>query len=364
MAKKRPLIFQKGGLQQIVLGNAIIKRLIAWSKENSLPGFENVPLYEVVLFSYKEISEDSITTRANSIAFSFFLSLFPILLVFFTLIPIILPLFQDYIIPWIAEDLIQRNTSGQVDFNQTIIAQFNELIDQVKVIPENAHQQLIDFITNILLEPRFGLLSVGFVLAIFFGSNGMITMMRGFEKHYQLTFLKRNVFQKRLVAIQLTFIIGFLVIASVIFIILGDTILSWLLGVVRLDGMVSVTLILLRYLTVFFLFYFGIAFIYRYGAPLRKKMDYFSAGATLATVLSVLTSFIFAVYVNGYGKYNDLYGSIGTFIVIMLWIQINAFILLIGYELNTAIAVRRDQMAHAKSKAEQEDEPLHILEEE
>ncbi len=334
---------KKGALQDFIWSLPLIKNSIEWSQQHSMWGFGKVPIYDVVVFIIQELRRDNLVTRANSIAFSFFLSLFPTLLVFFTLIPFLLPLFQDFIIPLIADEIIVHNSLGEVDFNQTIIAQFNQLLAQVPLIPTSAHQQLIQFIESILLQPRFGLLSVGFVLAIFFSSNGMLSMMRGFSKmHQKTTFVKRNPLKKRLIAIELTFLLGLLVFAALLFIILGNTVINWLFGIIHAGGFINFTVQLLRVLTMFLLFYFGISFLYRRGISTRQKMPFFTPGTMLATILSLLTSWGFALYVNNYSRYNDLYGSIGTFIVIMLWIQINAFILLIGFELNASIAVNRD----------------------
>lgn len=301
-----------------------------------------MPIYDVVDFIRVEIKAFNLTMRANSMAFSFFLSLFPAILIVFTLIPYILPYFSGFIIPYIPDALIIRDASGEVNFNQTILSQINDLINEVKFLPNNAREQLVEFINGVALKPRFDLLSIGFVLAFFFASNGMLTMMRGFEKSNKLTFFKRSIIQKRLVGIWITILIGVLVVASVLLIILGNTLLSILFDYLNADSFTEFSIQLLRWIISFFLFYFGIALIYRFGISTRTRIKYFSPGATLATFLSIASSIIFAWYVNSFGAYNKLYGTIGTFIVIMLWIQINCFIILIGFELNASIAVNRD----------------------
>ncbi|MBL4652286.1 MAG: YihY/virulence factor BrkB family protein [Flavobacteriales bacterium] len=85
------------------------------------------------------------------------------------------------------------------------------------------------------------------------------------------------------------------------------------------------------------MFYISTSFIY-FSAPMANtKWNLFSAGSTLATIIMLAASFGFATYVNNFGQYNKLYGSIGTLIVIMLWIYINSLILLLGFELNAVI---------------------------
>lgn len=329
----------------------LISSIISWSKANSLPGFFLVPIYDIVEFIIVELRTHNMTMRANSMAFSFFLSLFPSILVLFTLIPFFLPLFSGFIIPYIPEELIVRTANGAVDFNRTMIGQMNELIVEVKIIPDNVREQLVQFINAVALSPRFGVLSFGFFLAFFFASNGMLTMMNGFEKaQHKSTFVKRTIVKKRIMSIWITVLIGFLVIASIILIILGNTILSFVFDYFEVDQFTEFSVNLLRWISIFLLYYFGIALIYRFGISTKTKIEVFSPGATIATFLSIASSIVFAWYINSWGAYNKLYGTIGTFIVIMLWIQINSFIILVGFELNASIAVNRDLKKVIKKK--------------
>lgn len=338
-------------IQDFIFNLPLISSLVNWSKHNSLPGFFHVPLFDVISFIIVEIRQFNLNMRANSMAFSFFLSLFPSILVIFTLIPFVLPFFSGFIIPYIPDDLLVFNPNGSINFNLTIIAQINDLINEVKILPDNARQQLVNFINEVTTQSRFDVLSLGFFLAMFFASNGMITMMQGFEKSHTATFVRRSIFKKRVIGFWITILIGSLVIGSLLLIILGNTLLSYLFEYLNTDSFTEFSIQLLRWTISFFLFYFAIALIYHFGIATKKKVKYFSPGATLATFLSIATSLIFAWYVNSFGAYNKLYGTIGTFIVIMLWIQINCFIILIGFELNAAIAVNRDLKKFIVKKA-------------
>ena len=94
-----------------------------------------------------------------------------------------------------------------------------------------------------------------------------------------------------------------------------------------------------------FFYYFCIAIIYRIGPAYKNKEKLFSPGAFLATILSLLSSLGFALYVENFSNYNEIYGSIGALMLILLWLQINSFIILLGYELNASIAINRDLLA-------------------
>lgn len=307
----------------------IVKQILTWSKNTSLPGFFRVPIYDVVVFVFNEIQRFDLFTRANSIAYSFFLSLFPSILTLFTLVPFLLD-FMSVLVPELSN--------------------FNMVLEEeiTRVMPGQAGSLVFDFVHEITDTPRVGLLSFGFILAIYFSSNGMLAMMRSFEKSYHDTFKRRGGFRKRAVAIMLTGLVFILVVFSVVFIILGSIFITWFSEAVNLSQFGEFAISSLRWLSILMVFYFGIAVLYRYGSATHRRMAIFSPGTTLATVLCVLSSLAFSFYIdefNRYDTYHKFYGSIGTFIIIMLWIQLNSLILLIGFELNAAIAVNRDLKA-------------------
>ncbi len=316
--------FQK--IQRKIAELPLLVRIVEWSKNHSLPGFFDVPIYDVVIFVYNETQRFDLFTRANSIAFSFFLSLFPALLMLFTLTPFILSILQV----WFPE---------LEHFNVTLYEEIK------RVMPGQAGDIVFGFVQEITNKPRVGLLSFGFLLAVFFSSNGMLAMMQSFEKSYHATFRRRTGIKKRLVATMLTALLGIMLIASVIFVILGNSILSWMYSYVEWSGLQGFALSVLRWTSILALFYFAIGLIYRYGAATYRRFGMFSPGVTLATVLSLLTSVAFSIYIdefNRYDSYAKFYGSIATIIIFMLWLQLNALILLIGFELNASIAINRD----------------------
>jgi len=278
----------------------LLRELLAWTKRYSLPGFAGVPIYNIVVFVYNETLKDNITTRANSIAFSLFIALFPFVIFLFTLIP-----YLDSLIPMGNPiEVLRENLET--------------------ILPNNANNYLLNIIEGVVGIQRDGLLSFGFALAVFFASSGVLTMMYGFDKTYKKTFKTRSYLRMRLVAFNLTILLGLLFILSFILLIIGPTILHYLDSKFDLGQG--------------WLF----ALIYRYGPSMHRRIPFVNAGAMLATLLSIITSVGFSYFVNNFGRYNELYGSIGALIVLMLWLQFNAFVILIGYELDASIAVNRD----------------------
>lgn len=315
---------EQSGLLQRILRKRWVRRLLIWSKKKSLPGFFRVPLYDVIVFVVNEMQRFDLMIRANAIAFSFFIALFPSLISLFTLLPYL----RKYILQFLPDDGHSFEEVMQREIQQ--------------IVPGDVGSQISLFVEDLASNPRVGLFSFGFFLAIFFASNGMLALMQGFEKSYDKTFIKRNPLVKRGIASLLTFLLGFILLASVALIILGNLFIHAIANWSGLNHAAEMNVSLLRWLTVIAVYYSGIAIIYRYGAAVRRKFRWFSPGATLATILCLLTSYGFSFYVDNFGNYNKLYGSFGTVIVTMLWLQLNALGLLIGFELNAGIAINRD----------------------
>lgn len=296
--------------------NSLLVRLVNWAKTSTFIGFHGVPVYDVLKFIYKESLDDDLTTRANSMAFSFFLALFPSIIFLFTLLPHI-PLAADYALD------IRESVNG--------------------LLPPSSEDFVFGLVDDIVSRQRGGLLSFGLLLAIFFSSNGMIAMMRGFEKaHATSTFKKRNWLRKRLTAILLTVIIVFIFIISSGLIVLGQVFINLLKDWTNLDAYAVWGFSALRWLCVIMLIYFSVAVLYRYGPATKKRFHIFSLGTTIASFLIISSSLAFSYFVTNFGKYNELYGSIGALIVTLVWFNIICFILLVGFELNASIAVNRD----------------------
>jgi membrane protein len=209
-------------------------------------------------------------------------------------------------------------------------------------LPKQAHEYLFDIIYNILAIKRQGLLSVGFLLALYFGSSGMKTLMKGFDKAYDSTFRTRSWLNFELTAVALTIVLALMLIISVVLIVLGKQVLGAAFNFLELSEYASQVIKYASYIVVGFLFYLMISIIYKYGPSMKKRTSIFNPGAYLATLVMFLISVLFSYFVDNFGKYNELYGSIGALIVLMIWLQINAVILLIGFELNTSIAVNKD----------------------
>jgi len=296
-------------LERIIYNTIVFRFLQNRSKKIILPGFSGVPLYDVVSFFIRQIRKTSLTERAAAISYNFIMAIPPICLFLFTLIPHL---------PFIKKRALEF--------------QVNKLITDI--IPAREHNKnLINFVNGFLEHPRIGLLSFGFILLLFFGSNGMMGIMRSFNKNY-MGAKKRTGLKKRWIAIRLTLLNMSLLLACIVLLIMQGVVLKWL-GIT--NASVRSLIDLLRWVLIVSLIFYSIAFIYKYAPDINKKWRLASPGSIVATSLSIIGTVGFSLFVNNFGRYDALYGSIGTVIVLMSLIYINSLILLVGYELNVSI---------------------------
>jgi len=291
----------------------VIKQALELSKRIKVPGFKGMSVFEIISFVVNEASNDAIYTRANSVAFSFFIAIFPTIIVLFTLIPY-LPGTQNFV---------------------TVISDSTQ-----NILPENAHDYLFEVVDGVANTNRSGLRSVGAILALFFASAGMLTLMNGFDKNYKV-FKKRGFFKKRIIAIYLTMMMTLLFLFSFLLIVFGKQLIGIGIEYFGMENYAGITFFIARIIGIVTIFYLGITLIYRLGPSLINKVPFWNPGAILATVSSLISSFGFAFFVNNFGRYNEVYGSIGALIVIMIWLKINAYIIVVGFELNASVAVHQ-----------------------
>lgn len=284
------------------------KFVINKSKITSLPGFRGIALYDVVRFFFRQVRTVGMTERASSIAYNFVMAIPPAIIFLFTLIPF-LPIPRQF-----EEEL------------------YGLIRDVVPGEKDNA--VMIGFLRDFINTPRSGLLSLGFLLSLFFSSNAIMGIMRSFDKNY-LGFRKRSDLHKRLAAIKITVVLFLIVFACILLLIGRGAVLKWL-GIE--SALVRELIMNARWLVIILLFFACISYIYRHAPAVHKKWHLINPGSILATVLMLLLTLLFSWWVTRFGNYNQVYGSIGTVLILMLLIFINSLVLLIGFELNVSIS--------------------------
>ena len=290
----------------------IVCAIVRFGKKIKIPGLEGMSLYDVLEMYVIGIIEGALTTRAGGIAFSFFMAVFPFMLFILTLIPYI-PIdgFQDGLFSFI-KDILPPQT-----------------FDAVNLV-----------IGDIINNQYGGLLSFGFLLLIFLMTNGVNAIFGGFEYSYHITDV-RNVFRSYFVSLGVSLLTSLFLIITIILVILYQVALT------KIDetGWLNTDDLNLFYYgrgLLFLLMIFTIvSLLFRYGTKQGKETRFFSVGAVLTTFLSLCTFYLFGIYVVKFAQYNQLYGSIGTLLILMLFVWLNAIILLLGFELNASLLALR-----------------------
>ncbi len=307
-------------LEKIIITLPPIAFIIRKSKEITIPGFRGIPIFEVVIFFTQQVKKIGLNERAAAIAFNLIMALPALMLFIFS------------IIPYFPEIL---------DLKIQILTLFKD------ISPSSRTYGFIEGLLDDLMKKNVGVFSLGFVLLLFYASNAMMAFIRTFDKSIQ----ENKVFflHQRWRAIKLTTILIILIISTTL-IMLGQEQLSVLVRkLFHIKRKASLPWVNgVRWFIIVGLFFYGIAFIYRYAPSVKERWRLISPGSILATFLILTTTIIFSYWVNHFAAYNKIYGSIGTVLIIMLLIYINALILLIGFELNVSITYLNQKAVERK----------------
>jgi membrane protein len=292
----------------IVLGKSIFNKITIPVKHIKIPGLRGMSLYDVLEMYITGIAKGALATRAGAISYSFFMSLFPFILFVLNLLPIIT--FIEYeadVLPFL-EDVLPSST----------VAVFENTI------------------ANIFEKERVGLLSTSFIFSMFLMANGVNALFSGFQNSYH-TKINANFIKQYITAFCVALLLALFLFLAVIAIPLVEV---YVIQNLEDYGLISNELIgmqVAKYIIFTLMFYTIIAMFYYFGAPEKNSRKYFTPGAALSTVLFLVTTYLFGVYVENFAQYNELYGSIGAILILMLYIWLNSNILLLGYELNASL---------------------------
>lgn len=285
----------------------VVNKLVEFTKKISLPGIIEFSLYDLLETYIVGIAKGTFSSRAGGIAFSFFMAIFPFILFVLNLIPYV----------------------RIKNFQQEFLMLIDELLP-----PQTAeffHPILLDIAAN----PRGSLLSLTLILAIFLMSNGVNAIFSGFEYSFYVR-KKRSVMRQYLISVGVSIFLAFVLFASVIGLLIGQYIIMNLNEDAHLlDSLAWISI--LRYVSFIVLIYIIIATLYYFGTKESRSYRFFSFGAVITTALFMLTTYLFGIYIENFSTYNELYGSIGAILIMMLYVWINSNLLLLGFELNVTL---------------------------
>lgn len=309
-------------LGKIPVVNWFVKLL----KQIRLPGFEGLSIYDLIEMYIGGIINGALSTRASSIAFSLFMALFPLLIFLITLIPVIRLYF---------------NVGDNFDTDFLIFLE--------SFLPSSTYDYFGGIYQQIKDQQRAGLLSSTFLISIFLVANGVNAIFGGFENSYHIS-LTRNFLKQYLYALMVGLILSILLIVGAIafvyfevYILTGISDFAARTGGYVRDEADLVGVKIAKVLFFIILSYLTTAILYYFGTAEGKKAKFFSSGALMTTLLFVLTSYLFGVYVEKFARYNELYGALGGLLILMVFIWLNSNILLLGFELNASLNSLRNK---------------------
>ncbi|WP_323134343.1 YihY/virulence factor BrkB family protein [Tellurirhabdus rosea] len=247
--------------------------------------------------------------RSTSVAYSLILAVFPFIIFLFTLVPYIpVPNLEQQVMDFMG-----------------------------RALPATTFDSVKSTILDIISRPRGGVLSVGFLLAGYAATSGVVSLMNAFNSSHQ-TGEGRSFLKTRLIAVGLTLTLTFSLFLAIAVLVVGGVVSDYLRHFQIFDNPVFYTLIDIgRYLLVLVVFMLAVAIIYRFGPDVDMKWKFITPGSLFASVVIVITTLGFSYYVSNFGSYNKLYGSIGTLIVLMVWVNLVALLLIMGFEMNVSL---------------------------
>ena len=310
-------------MQENIKNFPIIKQLIALVKSIKLPWLYGLSLYDLLELYIIGIMEGALSYRAAAIAFSFFMALFPFTLFILNLIPYI-PIegFQDDFLTFVQDG-----------------------------VPPNTFEAISKTINDILHNSYNGLLSSGFIMSIFLMTNGVNAILGGVETSTHIT-LKRKFFRQYFVALAMSILLSIILLITVAAIIIFEIAIQK----TKIQDVLSADIPLIqmsRYGFIILMILMTTSILFKFGIKREGKRAFISIGSVFTTILIILSSYFFGIWVVRFSKYNELYGSIGTLLVVMFYIWINCMILLLGFDLNALIQkLKRDKATELINQAQ------------
>ncbi|MBL4662831.1 MAG: YihY/virulence factor BrkB family protein [Flavobacteriaceae bacterium] len=285
----------------------VVRTLVKLLKLVVLPRFKGLSLYDLLEIYIVGIIKGTFSSRASSIAYSFFIALFPFLLFILNLIPVIrIENFQNEFL-----GLIRR------------------------LLPPQTQDFFLPVIEDIALNPRNSLISVTFFLTLFLAANGVNSIFSAFEYSVHVT-INRNFFKQFFIAILVSIFLALLLLITVGSIVYGE----FLIKELKTNAYIENDFFwigFLQYSIFVIMLYIAVSTLYHFGVKEGRETRFFSVGALVTTLLFLLTTYFFGVYINNFSQYNELYGSIGALLIMMFYIWINSNLLLLGFELNISL---------------------------
>ncbi len=308
------------GILDSFKNSKFVQTIINFLKSIQPPGWNGISLYQLLVLYFNGIKELQLGNRAAAISWRLFISLFPFLMFFL--------LFIQYL-PYY--DVIEQYF-------------YSEILN--KILPESVVDSTWNYIserqtsiTNRFGSSNFLTLLLGVLIFLVTSTQGINSLVKGLNFADEDDGIDRNRsgIKQYSTAISLTFLITILLILGLLVVyyvdVIGNIFTKQGIEFVFQEGTVD----LLKYLVFAFIFFIGICAIYYIGPKTKLKFRQIMPGAFLTTILFLIGTYLFGVFIANFSQYNILYGSLGTILIIMILLNISVILIILGYQLNLSI---------------------------
>jgi membrane protein len=263
---------------------------------------------ELARRTWREAVDDDVTGLAAQLSYYFFLALFPAIL-------FLLALASFFSLSSITDD-VSRSLGPFVS-------------TQVLVLIEDQMRRLAN-------DENGGLLTLGVAGALWSSSAALVSILGALNRAYDIE-ERRPWWKVRLVAIALTVGVAVVVLIALTLVLAGPTIAEHLGRATGGGAPLEWTWLVLQWPLVFLLITTGIGLIYYFGPDADQDWAWITPGAVVATILWLVASLLFKLYVANFTDYEGSYGTVGGVIVVLLWFYVSGIAILAGAELNAEI---------------------------
>ena len=297
-------------LKEKILNSNTVIAIQNFGKSVKLPGFEGLSLYTLIVFLARGLQQGKINTRASAISFRILLAIAPSFILLISLIP------------YIPIENFQENVIQSIE----------------SILPPSTFELVDGMLVDLIQRKHSTFVSITFLLGLYYASNSINALLEGLSGAYHLR-KRQNPVKQRLISIGLIILVPLFLGLALVMQASSSFVLDWLLSHdVLSDGVQYLVVLCAKWFLVLFLINTAITSLYNVANPTKTKWRFFTAGSVFASLLIVFVSQGFAFYVNNFAQFNKFYGSLGTVVILLIWLQLNIFLVLLGFDLNTSLS--------------------------
>ena len=294
--------------------NNLIRYLKIHLEKIHLPGFEGISILNLLQFLKEVFSKGNFAIRSAAVSFHFFVAIFPTLIFLLSLIPY-------FPIDGIHERILEMSEN---------------------MMPTIIYDVFESTVNELFTRKHNTLLSIGFVLSLYYASSGINTLLTAFSQSYQLK-LKNNYFKQQFLSLGIFVTIMFLGITAAAISIISDLIHSYM-GSIGSSELIKFFFGVFHYLLELTMVLTAIGVLFHFGNPNSKKFKLINAGTLFSTIVILLATWGLSLYFSNFNVYNKVYGSIGSLLIALVWLNVVSYVLIIGFELYTKADKLKNQL--------------------